>query len=100
MNEVNAALENPAVWNEPKRAQELGKEKKTLETVVQTIDHLKSNLDDNAELFEMSKDEGDEAGLKSIESEAHALRTAVEELEFRRMFSNPADPLNCSSATH
>jgi peptide chain release factor 2 len=40
LNEVNAALENPAVWNEPKRAQELGKEKKTLEDVVGTIDHL------------------------------------------------------------
>ena len=95
MNEVNAALENPAVWNEPKRAQELGREKKTLETVVQTIDHLATNLSDNAELFDMSKEEGDEAGLKAIEAEAHALRTTVEELEFRRMFSNEADPLNC-----
>jgi len=40
LNEVNAALENPAVWNEPKRAQELGREKKSLETVVETINHL------------------------------------------------------------
>ncbi len=95
MNEVNAALENPAVWNEPKRAQELGKEKKTLETVVETIDHLKRNLDDNAELFEMSRDEGDEAGMQAIEAEAQALQKTVEDLEFRRMFSNPADPLNC-----
>jgi peptide chain release factor 2 len=42
--------------------------------VVETIDHLKSNLDDNAELFEMSKEEGDEAGLRSIEAEAGKLR--------------------------
>ena len=66
-----------------------------LETVVQTIDHLAGNLADNAELFDMSKEEGDESGLKAIEAEAHALRTTVEELEFRRMFSNEADPLNC-----
>ncbi len=95
MNEVNAALENPAVWSEPKRAQELGREKKTLETVVETIDHLHSNLADNTELFEMSKEEGDEDGLKAIDAEAQALRAHVEQLEFRRMFSNPADPLNC-----
>jgi peptide chain release factor 2 len=95
LNEVNAALENPAVWNDPKRAQELGREKKTLETVVETIDHLKRNLDDNAELYDMSKEEGDEDGLKSIEAEAHALQKTVEDLEFRRMFSNSADPLNC-----
>ena len=63
--------------------------------MVGTIDHLSGNLADNAELFEMSKAEGDEAGLRSIEAEAQALRTTVEEMEFRRMFSNPADPLNC-----
>ena len=95
LNEVNAALENPAVWNEPRRAQELGREKKTLETVVQTIDQLAANLADNIELFDMSKADGDDDAVRHIESEAHALRKTVEELEFRRMFNNPADPLNC-----
>ena len=95
MNEVIAALENPSVWNEPKRAQELGREKKQLEDVVGTIDHLKSNLSDNLELYEMSK--ADEAfdDLTAIEADAAELRKIVEGLEFRRMFSNPADPLNC-----
>jgi peptide chain release factor 2 len=95
LNEVNAALENPAVWNEPKRAQELGREKKQLDTVVGTIDHLAGNLKDNLELFEMSKAEGDEAGIRHILEEANTLRAEVEQLEFRRMFSNEADPLNC-----
>ncbi|WP_148280147.1 peptide chain release factor 2 [Rubrivivax gelatinosus] len=95
LNEVNAALENPSVWNEPKRAQELGREKKSLEDVVGTIDHLASNLADNLELFEMSKADEDFDGLAAIEAEAHALRETVERLEFRRMFSNPADPSNC-----
>ena len=95
LNEVNAALENPNVWNEPKRAQELGREKKSLETVVETIDHLASNLADNTELYEMSKAEGDEPGLLAIEADARRLQEKVEELEFRRMFNNPADPSNC-----
>ncbi|MCK6421136.1 MAG: peptide chain release factor 2 [Aquabacterium sp.] len=95
LNEVNAALENPSVWNEPKRAQELGREKKTLETVVDTIDHLETNLSDSAELFEMSRDESDTDALASIEADASRLREIVEQLEFRRMFSNPADPSNC-----
>ncbi len=83
------------MWNEPKRAQELGREKKTLETVVGTIDHLSGQLADNAELFEMVKADEDLASLRSIETEAGRLRETVEELEFRRMFSNPADPSNC-----
>ena len=95
LNEVVAALENPTVWSEPKRAQDLGREKKTLETVVATIDHLASNLSDNTELYDMSKADGDVDGLAAISAEADALRAKVEELEFRRMFSNPADPMNC-----
>ena len=95
MNEVVAALENPSVWSEPKRAQELVREKKSLENVVETIDHLKSNLSDNLELYEMSKADGALDDLAAIETEAHKLREVVEGLEFRRMFSNPADPGNC-----
>ncbi|MBW8778659.1 MAG: peptide chain release factor 2 [Burkholderiales bacterium] len=95
LTEVNATMENPAIWNDPKRAQELGREKRSLEEVVNTIDHLTSNLADNTELFEMTKEEGDMAGLAAIEADAAKLGEIVEGLEFRRMFSNPADPLNC-----
>ncbi len=95
LNEVNAALENPAVWNEPKRAQELGKEKRELDRVVETIRHLESNLDDNAELFEMAKGDEDFSAIEALEGETAKLTGLVEEFEFRRMFNNPADPSNC-----
>ena len=94
LNEVNAALEDPKVWDDPKRAQELGREKKSLEDVVHVIDRLSSELADNGELFEMSRDEGDQAGMIAIEGEAAAVAQEVEKMEFRRMFNNPADPLN------
>ena len=92
---VNASLEDPAVWNDPKKAQELGKEKKALDAIVVTIDDLTRELSDNSELFEMSKEEGDHAGLLTIEADARKLVQLVEELEFRRMFNQPADPSNC-----
>ncbi|WP_309638748.1 peptide chain release factor 2 [Methylibium sp.] len=95
LSEVNAALEDPTVWNDPKNAQALGREKKSLDVVVQTIASLESNLADNAELFEMSKDEGDVDALKAIEAETRTLAAQVEQLEFRRMFNNPADPMPC-----
>ncbi|MGH8806041.1 MAG: peptide chain release factor 2, partial [Polaromonas sp.] len=94
LNEVNAALEDPKVWDNPKRAQDLGKEKKSLEDVVLTIDRLSQELADNSELFEMSKSDGDAAGMQAIEAEAAKVSTEVEKMEFRRMFNNPADPLN------
>ena len=63
--------------------------------MVETIDHLASNLSDNTELYDMSKADGDEAGLIAIEGEAKKLEDIVAQLEFRRMFNNPADPSNC-----
>ncbi len=91
---VNASLEDPTVWNDPKRAQELGREKKALDGVVLTLDRLSSELSDNSELYQMSKDDGDEAGLLTIEADTGKLAETIEGLEFRRMFNNPADPLN------
>ena len=63
--------------------------------MVGTIDHLESNLSDNSELFEMSRAEDDFDGITAIEAEVKALTAKVEELEFRRMFNNPADPSSC-----
>jgi peptide chain release factor 2 len=63
--------------------------------VVTTIDHLSSNLADNSELYEMSKEEGDVDGLVAIEADAAKLEATIAELEFRRMFNNPLDPSNC-----
>ncbi|MBH1964637.1 MAG: peptide chain release factor 2 [Comamonadaceae bacterium] len=91
---VNASLEDPSVWNDPKKAQELGREKKALDGVVEVIDMLTRELADNTELYEMSREEGDEDGLKTIEGEAAKLAKTVEDLEFRRMFNQPADPAN------
>ena len=92
---VNASLEDPAVWNDSKKAQELGREKKALDGVVSTLDTLTSELADNSELYDMSRAESDEAGLLTIEADTAKLAATIEQLEFRRMFNNPADPLPC-----
>lgn len=42
----------------------------------------------------MSKEEGDVDGLQAIADDAATLETDIKQLEFRRMFNNPADPLN------
>ena len=82
------------MWNDPKKAQELGKEKKQLDDIVLQIQTLDRDLADNLELHEMSKEDGDEAGLATIEADTARLRAIVEKLEFRRMFDKPADPMN------
>jgi peptide chain release factor 2 len=63
--------------------------------VVETITSLERELADNLELYEMSKDEGDVESLGAIEAEKLKLAEQVGQLEFRRMFNNPADHLPC-----
>lgn len=60
-----------------------------------TLQTLQRELADNLELFEMSKEEGDDAGLAAIEADTRKLEELVKDLEFRRMFNQPADPSNC-----
>ena len=62
--------------------------------MVLVIDRLTQELADNAELFEMSREEEDESGMVGIEGEVATMAGEVEKMEFRRMFNNPADPLN------
>lgn len=92
---VNAELENPGVWNDPKRAQDLGREKKSIEDVVVTLTALAQSIADSRELFELAAADNDDATLEAIESDAEQFQATLEGMEFRRMFSNPADPLNC-----
>jgi peptide chain release factor 2 len=63
--------------------------------VVETLTALGTGLADSNELFEMAASDDDDATLESLEGDANAFQEKLEALEFRRMFSNPADPLNC-----
>ncbi len=92
---VNAELEDPAVWNDPKHAQDLGREKKSLEDVVMTLSSLTESIKDSLELFELAAADSDDATLEAIEEDANRFQVILEGMEFRRMFANPADPLNC-----
>ena len=63
--------------------------------MVETLERLNEGLRDAKELFEIARDESDDATLRSVSDDASDLERTVEDLEFRRMFSNPADPNSC-----
>ncbi|TCS35860.1 peptide chain release factor 2 [Paucimonas lemoignei] len=95
LEQVNAELEDPNVWNDQKRAQDLGREKKSLEAIVVSLTEIEAGLRDATDLFEMAREEGDDDTIVAIEQDAEELRKRVEGMEFRRMFNNPMDPNNC-----
>jgi len=95
LKEVAAQAEDPDVWNDAKRAQELGRERKSLESVVMSLKQLDRDLADTRELFDLARAEADEAGLQTLASDVEAIEEVVSSLEFRRMFAHPMDPNNC-----
>ena len=95
LKELNRTFEDPKLWDNPQRAQELGREKKSLEAVVETIERVGSGIADAKELFELATADADLATLEEIGRESSKLEKAVGTLEFRRMFSNPLDPNGC-----
>ncbi len=95
LEQVNAELEDPKVWDDQKRAQDLGKEKKSLESVVLSLTKIEADLRDASDLFAMAREEQDEDTVQAIEHDVEELKKLVEGMEFRRMFGNPMDPNNC-----
>ncbi|AWS52345.1 MULTISPECIES: peptide chain release factor 2 [Providencia] len=95
LEEVNAELEQPDVWNEPERAQALGKERSSLEAIVETIDQMMQGLEDVEGLLELAVEADDEDTFNEAEAELEQLQGKLEQLEFRRMFSGEYDSADC-----
>ena len=91
LTEVVRELEEPEVWNNPERAQELGRERVRLEEIVNTLNSMTRSLQDASELLEFAAEEGDQETLDAVEEDIHALEAVIAKLEFRRMFSGEMD---------
>ena len=84
-------MAEPDIWETPEKAQELGRERASLELVVDTIDSLEGGVADCRELIDMAVEEKDAESLAEVEQEAEALEAKLAVLEFRRMFSGEMD---------
>jgi len=93
--EVSQLLEDPAVWNDNERSQKLGKERRELEFIVKSLTDVENGLRDGRELFDMAREENDDATLLGVQADSEQLEKRVAEMEFRRMFAHPMDPNNC-----
>ncbi len=79
------------MWNDPDRAQELGRERSSLESVVKTIEDMDSGIADTGEILDMAVEENDADMLTDVQSEIDSMEAQLATLEFRRMFSGEMD---------
>jgi len=87
-------LENPEVWTDPARAQQLGKDKSALEAVVDGLAKALQALVEAEELLELAAAEEDAATVAEVVADLDEVEKTVADLEFRRMFSGEMDENN------
>ncbi|TAM47943.1 MAG: peptide chain release factor 2 [Gammaproteobacteria bacterium] len=91
---VRALLEQPDVWNNPKQAQELGRERARLDEELGALEKLDSRLTEANELLALAREENDLAVAESVEADLETAGMQIADIEFRRMFAGEMDPNN------
>ncbi len=94
LTEVLRELEDPKIWDDPEKAQALGKERGQLEMVVNNLLRIGKGVADAEELLAMAVEEGDEDTVEMVALDLDGFEKDVAALEFRRMFSGEMDPNN------
>ncbi len=87
-------LEDPGIWNDPERAQTLGRTRAALEKVVTTIFQLETSLEEARALMEIAREEADAATVDAVAADIEQVAAQLAQLEFRRMFSGEMDGNN------
>ena len=82
------------MWNEPEKAQALGKERSSLEAIVETIDQLEQGLEDVSGSFDLLLKPMMKKHLTKQLLDRR-IKKKLEQLEFRRMFSGEYDSADC-----
>jgi peptide chain release factor 2 len=95
LTEVSRELEDPAIWNTPDKAQELGRERARLDQVVNTLDRVSGGLKEAGELLDMAVEEDDESTAREVERDVGRIEQDVKKLEFQRMFPGKMDSHSC-----
>jgi peptide chain release factor 2 len=83
---VNRELESPDVWNDPERAQALGRERASLEKVVNGIRTLTDNLVGAGELIDLAEMEDDQETADAVTEDVETTARAVEALDSANAF--------------
>lgn len=92
--EVNAEFESGDIWNDPERAQNLGRERAQLEDIVTALERAQNGLRDALDLLDLAESEGDADTAAEVARDVLTLDKLASDLEFKRMFSGEMDASN------
>ncbi|MEM8691182.1 MAG: peptide chain release factor 2 [Pseudomonadota bacterium] len=92
LEEFNARVEDPNLWDDPEAAQKLMRDRQTLLDAMETHDAIKQELSDNVELIELGEMEDDAEVVTEAESAIKALAEKAAQKELEALLDGEADP--------
>jgi len=91
LEEFNARVEDPDLWNDPEAAQKLMRERQTLVDAMQVCSSIETDLNDNIELIELGEMEEDDEVISEAEDALKALAVTAAEKELEALLDGEAD---------
>ena len=91
LEEFNARVEDPSLWNDPEAAQKLMRERQVLVDKISNVAALERDLRDNIELIEMGEAEGDAGIVTEAEAALRVLREKAAQKEIEALLDGEAD---------
>jgi peptide chain release factor 2 len=91
LDELNARVEDPALWNDSKAAQEVMRERRRLDEAIGATRAIEQELNDTLELIEMAEAEGDDALVDDAVASLAALAERAEKDKVMALLAGEAD---------
>ncbi|MCY4208063.1 MAG: peptide chain release factor 2 [Roseovarius sp.] len=91
LEEFNARVEDPELWNDPGNAQKLMRERQSLVDAMEDHNQIESELRENVELIELAEMEGDSDVVAEAESALRALAESAAKKELEALLNGEAD---------
>ncbi len=91
LEEFNARVEDPNLWDDPEAAQKLMRDRQSLVDAIDTYEGIKQDLADNVELIELGEMEDDEEVISDAEAALKALAVKSAQKELEALLDGEAD---------
>ncbi len=91
MDELNALVEDPDIWNDPDRAQTLMRDRQHLESKIATVRGFEQELEDALTLGELGEAEGDEDTVQEAQQQLRDVKRRAQKMEMQSLLSGEAD---------
>jgi peptide chain release factor 2 len=91
LEEYDARVEDPTLWDDPAQAQKLMRERQALVDALDTHDRIQQELTDQRELVEMGEAEGDEEIVAEAEAALRSLAKTAAAKELEALLDGEAD---------